>query len=72
MRNSFLFICAMAALAAAAATPFWEDPPTNRPPAAVVQAVQTGEFESRVNVVARQDGCNLNSTPFRGCLIVFQ
>ena len=71
MKNRLLFMCAMAALAASAATPFWEDPPTNRPPACVVQTAMSRAFESRVNVTVRIDGINVDSTP-RGCLLIFR
>ena len=71
MKNVFLFVCAMVALSVAAATPFWEDPPTNRPPACAVQAAMSMVFDSRVNVSVRVDGINIDSTP-RGCMIIFR
>ena len=70
MKPILLVACACAALVAAASA-FWEDPPTNRPPACVVQAAMSRAFESRVNVSVRIDGINIDSTP-RGCLIIFR
>ena len=66
-----LFMCAVAAMVASAATPFWEDPPTNRPPASAVQSIMSMAFDSRVNVSVRIDGINIDSTP-RGYLIIFR
>ena len=70
MSRLLLFMCAVAAMVASAATPFWEDPPTNRPPACAVQAAMSMAFDSRVNVSVRVDGINIDSTP-RGCMIIF-
>ena len=71
MKNRLLFMCAAAAMVASAATPFWEDPLTNRPPACAVQAAMSMAFDSRVNVTVRIGGINIDSTP-RGCLIIFR
>ena len=70
MKPILLFSCACAALVASADA-FWEDPPTNRPPACAVQAAMTMAFESRINVSAHIDGINIDSTP-RGCMIIFR
>ena len=69
MKSILFGVCTCAVLVASAAA-FWEDPPTNRPPACAVQAAMSMEFDSRVNVTMRVDGINIDSTP-RGYMIIF-
>ncbi len=70
MKSILFGVCTCMALVASASA-FWEDPPTNRPPACAVQTAMSMAFDSRVNVSVRVDGINLDSTP-KGCLIIFR